>query len=177
MTGYELRDRVCALGFNSELPDDGSFFQSANQALERMRNIIPLVALTTVNVGTEVYDGLGVIDMSKKSLEGEFIGVKAIHGTDRYTVRNHLLYLPVSDNSYTVEYIYRPEPLSEDNMGDPLGVDASLDEAAALMTAYYVWMEDDADKAEAYRKEAEYAIAHILQHRQISSSRVVTNNW
>ena len=115
MTGYELRDTVAALGFDSAVPDDGGFFKAANLAMMRLRTLIPVE--------------------------------KAI------------------------------EPLSYDTLGSELGIDPCLSEAAVLLTAYYVWIEDDKDKAGAYRAEYDYAVAQIMRRRKVDSPAVVTNNW
>ena len=103
------------------------------------------------------------------------MGVLSVSGGE-YTLHGSELRIPrSSDAEYTVEYSYRPEPLSYDNLGESLGVDPCLYEAAALLTAYYVWLDDDAQKAKNYRAEYDAAIKEILKRRQVEVSGVVTN--
>lgn len=115
MTGYELREAVTALGFNSELPSEEGFFPAANLAMTRLRTLLPVVGKT--------------------------------------------------------------EPLSEDTLGAELPIDPQMSEAAVLLTAYYVWLEDDASKAAAYRSEYDYAVAQIMRRRKVDHTEITTNNW
>lgn len=115
MTGYELRDYVTALGFNSELPDEDGFFKAANLAMMRLRTLLPV--------------------------NGEIV------------------------------------PVSIDTLGEQIPIDAALSEAAVLLTAYYVWLEDDQAKAAAYRNEYDYAVAQVMRRRKVEHTEITTNNW
>ena len=115
MTGYELRDQVTALGFNSGLPDENGFYHAANLAMMRLRTLIP-----------------------------------------------------IDDKNV---------PLSEDTLADELPIDQCLSEAAVLLTAYYVWLEEDAAKAAAYRGEYDYAVSQIMHRRKVEHTEIITNNW
>ena len=68
-------------------------------------------------------------------------------------------------------------PLSYDTLGDTLPIDDQLDEAAVLLTAYYVWLEDDVSKAAAYRSEYDYAVSQIMHRRKVEHTEITTNNW
>ena len=68
-------------------------------------------------------------------------------------------------------------PLSLDTLGNDLSIDNCLSEAAVLLTAYYVWMEDAADKAAMYRQEYDYAVAQALRRRKVEHTDIITNNW
>lgn len=68
-------------------------------------------------------------------------------------------------------------PLSYDTLGEELPIDEALSEAAVLLTAYYVWMEDGQDKAAAYRAEYDYAVAQIMRRRKVEHTEITTNNW
>lgn len=118
MTGFEFKDAVTALGFDSALPSDEGFYNAANLVLRRMRTLIPL--------------------------------------------KNPPDEIPM---------------LSVDTLGEQLYMDPCLDEAAILLTAYYVLMEDDTDKAGAYRSEYDVAIAQIMHRRHLVEEKVATNNW
>ena len=68
-------------------------------------------------------------------------------------------------------------PLSLDTLGSELPIDPALSEAAVLLTAYYVWLEDDQAKAAAYRNEYDYAVAQIMRRRKVEHTEITTNNW
>ena len=109
--------------------------------------------------------------------EDGFLSVLRVDGGE-YSLHGAELRIPLGeDKEYSVEYSYRPEPLSYDNLGDELGIDPCLSEAAALLTAYYVWMDDDAAKAENYRAEYDIAVREIMKRRQVEASRLTTNGW
>lgn len=109
--------------------------------------------------------------------EDGFLSVLRVEGGE-YSLHGSEIRFPVSDGGeYSVEYSYRPVPLSLDNMGEELGIDPCLSEAASLLTAYYVWMDDDAGKAENYRAEYDIAVREILKRRQVDIVRPVSNGW
>lgn len=267
MTGYELRDTVCALGFTSELSDESAFFHAANLALSRLRTLIPLrrtVKISAFAPSPSIYresgkcfmlssprgicycfEYIGALTL-KVTHGGEYFEEKLVNGSAKYAVisrvfdacapltvefsgdefhrvinaciydrlsevgkaeryseyvsydmRNEEGFLSVlrveggeyalhgseirfpigETREYAVEYSYRPIPLSLDNMGEELGIDPALSEAAALLTAYYVWMDDDAGKAENYREEYDIAIRDIMKRRQVESSSLIGNGW
>ena len=118
-------------------------------------------------------------DYYSYDMRGEegFLSVLRVEGGD-YSLHGSELRLPTdSETEYSVEYSYRPISLSIDNMGEELGIDPSLSEAAALLTAYYVWLDDDAGKAENYRAEYDIAVREILKRRQVEVARPLTNGW
>lgn len=109
--------------------------------------------------------------------EDGFMGVLSVTGGE-YSLHGSEIRIPIrSDSEYSVEYSYRPEPLSYDNLGERLGIDPCLYEAAALLTAYYVWLDDDAQKAMNYRTEYDVAVKEILKRRQVEIAKVSTNGW
>ncbi|MBQ9116279.1 MAG: hypothetical protein IJY04_04600 [Clostridia bacterium] len=109
--------------------------------------------------------------------EDGFLSVLSVTGGE-YRLSGSKVFIPRGGNAeYAVEYSFEPEPLSEDSMSAELGIDPCLSEAAALLTAYYVWLDDDASKAENYRVEYASAIERILAHRQVDYFPVVTNSW
>ena len=113
-------------------------------------------------------------DMKKE--EG-FLSVLRAEGGE-YSLHGSEIRFPLGEErEYSVEYSYRPEPLSYDNMNEELGIDPSLSEAAALLTSYYVWMDDDVAKAENYRAEYDIAVREILKRRQPEAAKRVGNGW
>ena len=133
-----------------------------------------------------IYDRLSVSGKAERysdhfsyDMSGEegFLSVLRVDGGE-YTLHGSEIRFPVSDGAeYTVEYSYRPLPLSQDNMGEELGIDPCLSEAAALLVAYYVWMDDDAGKAENYRAEFDIAVREIMKRRQVEIARPRSNGW
>ena len=133
-----------------------------------------------------VYDRLSVAGRAEKYAEyvsydmrneSGFLSVLRVDGGE-YSLHGSEIRFPIGEaQEYTVEYSYRPLPLSLDNMGEELGIDPCLSEAAALLVAYYVWMDDDAGKAENYRAEYDIAIREIMKRRQVEVSRPLSNGW
>lgn len=70
-----------------------------------------------------------------------------------------------------------PKPISYDTLNEQLPIAPELSEAAVLLVAYYVWLEDDAQKAAAYRAEYDYAVAQIMRRRKVEHTEITTNNW
>lgn len=133
-----------------------------------------------------IYDRLSVsgnaeryseyVSYDMRNEEG-FLAVLRVEGGE-YSLHGSEIRFPIREaGEYTVEYSYRPLPLSPDSMGEKLGIDPSLSEAAALLVAYYVWMDDDAAKAENYRAEYDIAVREILKRRQAEASRPLSNGW
>ena len=109
--------------------------------------------------------------------EDGFLSVLRVDGGE-YSLHGSEIRFPIDDEGeYAVEYSYRPLPLSLDNMGEELGIDPCLSEAAALLTAYYVWLDDDAGKAENYRAEYDIAVREIMKRRQVEVARPLSNGW
>ena len=130
--------------------------------------------LLSVRGRAERYSEYFSYDM--KNEEG-FLSVLRVDGGE-YSLHGSEIRVPTGDgNEYTVEYSYRPEPLSYDNMNAELGIDPCLSEAAALLTSYYVWLDDDSGKAENYRAEYDIAVREILKRRQVEFSKTLSNAW
>ena len=111
-----------------------------------------------------------------KNEEG-FLSVLRVDGGE-CSLHGSVIRVPLGEErEYAVEYSYRPEPLSYDNMNAELGIDPCLTEAAALLTSYYVWLDDDSGKAENYRAEYDIAVREILKRRQVDFSKTVGNGW
>ena len=109
--------------------------------------------------------------------EEGFLSVLRVEGGE-YSLHGSEVRFPIGEmREYSVEYSYRPSPLSVDTMGEELGIDPSLSEAAALLVAYYVWMDDDAGKAENYRAEYDIAVREIMKRRQLEVARPGSNGW
>lgn len=109
--------------------------------------------------------------------EEGFLSVLRVDGGE-YSLHGSEIRFPAGEmREYSVEYSYRPSPLSPDTMGEKLGIDPSLSEAAALLVAYYVWMDDDAEKAENYRAEYDIAVREILKRRQFEVGQPARNGW
>ena len=109
--------------------------------------------------------------------EAGFLSVLRVEGGD-YSLHGSEIWIPIGEEQeYSVEYSYRPEPLSFDNMNEELGIDPCLSEAAALLTSYYVWMDDDSGKAENYRAEYDIAVREIMKRRQVEVSKILGNRW
>ncbi|MBR2460902.1 MAG: hypothetical protein IKB34_06710 [Clostridia bacterium] len=122
----------------------------------------------------ELYSELYSYDMRN---EDGFLSVLNVEGGD-YTLRGSRVLIPRGESTaYTVEYSYAPPPLSYDTMNDELGIDPCLSEAAALLVAYYVWLDDDVAKAEKYRAEYDISVREILKRRQTDTPRAVNNGW
>lgn len=123
----------------------------------------------------ECYSDIFSYDMS---LQDGFLSVLRAD-TAEYSMNGTVISFPKRGNSFecSVEYSYCPEPLSEDTMNAELGIDPCLGEAAVLLTAYYILMDDDAQKSENYRREYEYSVKEILKRRHRESEPVLTNAW
>ncbi len=197
MNGYELKKTVCALGFNSALPNDESFFDAANLAQLRLNAILPrketveLGAVPSLSadrraVGKELFDGQsthGSFEMQngrlRYDMSGEpgFVAISRVWGGG-YDVSGSSVLVPLgARGAYTVEYIRAPRRLTPDCMKEELDVDPLLTELMPLLCAYYVWLEDEPSKAEEYRKEFDVALEGILRLRRARCESVGSNGW
>lgn len=266
MNGQELKNTVCALGFDSELPCEDAFFHAAALAQLRLNSILPrkeTVALSVlpkpvayravgrgfslssprgrcfsfwyvgeltlsythcgVTVREELsetslvprrksvmLDGCGELRVSfsgdgfyrvfeavifdepcrleavdirggnyryELASEPGFVSISRVSGGE-CSISGSCVLVPIAARgACEVEYIRAPRKLTRDCMLTELDVDPLLAELMPLLTAYYVWLEDEPSKAEEYRKEFDCALERILKLRRAAPDGVASNGW
>ncbi len=168
MTGRELYKAVAALGYQTSLEFDGNFFAAANIALCSVSRVTSEKKSVFVNIND---DACGFIDMLLVTDDFDSFSsfpVKELEKGKEYTVEgsSKIVFLKkINREGVTVEYKKRPTLISYDNFDMDIDIYPALSDLLVLLTAFYVLLDDDPDKAMVYftryNEEAERAIRSI----------------
>lgn len=177
MTGNELYSAVSALGYQTSLEFDDNFYTAANIAILTVSRIAPekrYIALEKVSGSGEKYDVALLTD--------DFAGFtddpikELVRGRDyRIESGGRITFIKRLDGEdLTVEYKHQPSHLNADNMEDSIDVLPSLSDLIILLTAFYVLLDDDPDKAMLYfTRYSEQAEKAVRGKRDASYERVL----
>ena len=118
----------------------------------------------------ERFDGLVKIESAP--------GVTVTPGDKVLVSRNRLRIACDDDTDYTVFYRARPKKITEDTLDDEdIEIDRESEFLVPLLTAYYVWLDDDPQKAAQYRNEYEMQKAELLKIQTLKNNKVRSNGW
>lgn len=91
-----------------------------------------------------------------------------------------ILSAAVPDGDYSVYYEHRPEPVNPDDSEAELDVEREIDFLVPLLAAYYIWMEDQPDKAAQFYQRYTEQIGMLRNHtRHIGTHKEYrsVNGW
>lgn len=117
----------------------------------------------------ERFDGLVKIESAP--------GVTVTPGDKICVYRNRLCIARDDETDYTVFYRCRPKKVTKDNEDEDIEIDRESEFLVPLLTSYYVWLDDDPQKAAQYRNEYEMQKAELLKIQTLKNNKVRTNGW
>ena len=177
MTYQELQARVQALGFTSAPPPVDHMYQAASLALDEINLLSPLLEQVAVQQGEPCEQdvvlranfGYGERRYRAHSLrektDGRLLSTKGICATSADTepfaarlteaaaVRGEWLYLPDEFRGCCyVRCACAPQPLSEERPDAEITLATALLPLLPVLTAAYLWLDDEPEKAELYHR-------------------------
>lgn len=117
----------------------------------------------------ERFDGLARIETAS----GEVV----TPGEGIQVYRSRLRISRDDENKYTVFYRARPAEITRNNSEKDIEIDRESEFLIPLLTAYYVWLDADPQKAAQYRNEYEMQKAELLKIQTLKNNKVRTNGW
>lgn len=180
MTGTELKSTVASLGFRSELPDIQLFYNCANIAIAELNKLRPCTKELCVKVtGGEQLDipSLARADNFLQIAYTDFLpdGYLCSQSAPFTVNRSVITVSPGFRGTLTVGYFTAPTALDADTVEAQIKLDPMLTDLLPLLTASYVWRDEEPEKAAEYRAEYESSKKHIPA--PYTCNRVFTNGW
>ena len=180
MTGTELKSTVASLGFRSELPDIQLFYSCANIAIAELNKLRPYTKELCVKVtGGEQLDipSLTHTDSFLQIAYTDIIpeGYLSSQAAPFTVNRSVITVSPGFRGTLKIGYYSAPTPLDADTVDEQIKIDPMLTEMLPILTASYVWRDEEPEKAAEYRAEYESSKKHIPA--PYTCNRVFTNGW
>lgn len=180
----ELKDAVALLGFTTELADaeeERRFFSSACLAIAEISRILPTKRFVTIRhtVEKDSTDGYVCYDLDDPTYDDASSGkVGAIlsdpysaDGTkaDSYTA-GHKVYISCESEpgEYTVEAEVRHPVVTLDDEDNEIPLPAEQHDLVPLLTAMYLWMDDEPTKAQYYKALYDEQVSVLMRKRKPS---------
>ncbi len=168
MTIKELQIATAGLGFEDTLDSSSRFISSANRAIYSANRIRPKDAWieiehsfvegvecdTVINgIGYTLYkienDDFLCLCPSPVMSDGKFL----TEGKDYLREGASGLLFKTNENAkYRIHYYKKVRLISEDDEGEEIDLDEDICLILPLLVASYVWLDDEEEKAELYRK-------------------------
>ena len=175
MTGKELYKAVCALGYQTSLEFDENFYTAANIALFSLSRLVPEIKTLTLSKEKGEYD------MTELTDDFGSFSPSPIHelvcGYD-YRTEGHsrLVVLREGKNEHlTVEYKRKPREITLDNFEDEIDISESCADMLILLSAFYVFLDDDPDKAEIFFLRYKEQAGEVIKDRNNALFEKVIN--
>ena len=184
MTVNELRNAVALLGFTTELADteeESRFFSSANLAIQEIARTLPVrkwLLLHHTGVadgGNDLVNGYICYDLDGERYGGNvgaILSLPCLRGsisadTDSYAV-GHKVYISedAEAGDYDVEVEVRPSSIGPDQGDDQLPLPQEQHDLVPLLSAMYLWMDDEPTKAQFYKALYDEQVSLSMQKRK-----------
>ena len=189
MTGNELLETVCQMGFVNTLSEGQTYFyRAANLSLSRICRSFPLRGYLTLHPHAgEEYDvaqeaddfiGFSASPILGEALAGKSADIGFLREGRDYVIDGSRILFRAAFDTVTVRYLRRARALTEDNMETPLDIDPAAESLLPLLTASYLWLDDRGELAThylaLYRTEAQELLRNLHRH---GSLHYATNGW
>ena len=175
MTVNELKNAVALLGFTTELADteeESRFFSSACLAIAEIARILPVRKYITIHHTGEgdTVNGYRCYDLDGAEYGGSVGAVlsdpHSENGAraDSFT-EGHKVWISedAEPGEYTVEVETRPPAVTLDNGDNELPLPAEQHDLVPLLTAMYLWMDDEPTKAQYYKSLYDEQVSVLMR--------------
>ena len=189
MTGNELLDTVCRMGFANALEEGKPYFyRAANLSLSRICRSFPLSGSITLcpkageecNVAKEADDFIGfpASPIFGEAVTGKANGTFFLREGRDYLIDESSVSFFKDAGTVRIRYLRRAKELTADNMDAPLDIHPAAETLLPLLTASYLWLDDRGDLAThylaLYHTESRELLASLHRHAPL---RAETNGW
>ncbi len=169
----ELKSQIQTLGFEdtttmSDAEYSNIIINGINRAMQMIaQEVAPVLSeidFTVDNTAT-IVGGRIEFDLNNiPEYEEDYLGVEKIRFknesyaefNEMYEEEGSKLYLEYKKGTYTIVYRHRPNKITLDSPDtEVIDMPASLTNLIAPLAAYYIWLDDDMQKAQMYRNDYE----------------------
>ena len=175
MTGKELYKAVCALGYQTSLEFDENFYTAANIALFSLSRLVPEIKTLTLSNKKGVYDMIELTDdfggFSPAPIRDLVCGYDyRTEGSSRIVILRD-----TKRSDLSVEYKRKPVEITLDNLEDEIDIAESYVDMLVLLSAFYVFLDDDPDKAEIFFLRYKEQAGEVIKDRNNALFEKVIN--
>lgn len=179
-----LKSQIQTLGFEEKATmEDSEYLGIINNGINRAMQMIaqevaPVISEIEYAVDEEAVIRGQTVEYDLNNIpeyEENYLGIeKVIYKTDSeismdelFTEEGETLYLPLKrDGVFTIRYKRRPHEVTIDSTdNDTVDMPAGVTNLIAPLAAYYIWLDDDTQKAQMYRNDYEQLKETYLGNR------------